>query len=274
MKKKTFICGWAMLIICSCAQQKPVEKTVLGIGTDYMYFPESLTGKIKELRETNYWAVEKEGKIIKGDPATWKDLDSVGSIRNLVAYFDDKGTLTRYELIDEKNVIRNSIVGTLENGKVVRWDFKSKDSTTQYVIPEYDNKGYFVGGKTYRPIADTIISRFVLTYDDNGNYTRVENFDFKNMKRSYQVFSLNELQKVIEVKFYSGDDTLRQTFMNTYNDKGLLATQTVTTERPKSVIKWDVQDLLFDDNGNLLQCYSNVDDGKFKLVAERTYIYY
>lgn len=274
MKKNKFICGLTMLIVCSCAQQKPVEKTVLGMGTDYMYFPETLTGKIKELRETNYWAVEKDGKITKGSPITWKDLDSVGSTKNLVAYFDDKGALTRYDLVDENNVIRNSTVGTIENGKVVRWDFMSKDSTTEYVIPEYDSQGYFAGGKAYGPKVDTLVYRFVITNDEKGNYAKLEYFNFRNLKGSYQVFSLNELGKVVETKFFNKYDTLRQTFINTYNDKGFLATQTVNIERPKSTVTWDVQDLLFDDHGNWLQCFSNVDEGKFKLVAERTYIYY
>ena len=274
MKKNTFICGLAMLIVCSCAQQKPVEKTVFGMGTDYMYFPEALTGRIKELRETNYWAVEKDGKFVKSNPTTWKDLDSVGSTKNLVAYFDDKGTLTKYDLIDENNVIRNSTIVKFENGKAVRWDYKSKDSTTQYMIPEYDSQGYFVGGKVYRPVADTLVMSLAVKNNDKGNYTKVEYFNFKNLKGSYQVFSLNELQKVIETKFYSKDDTLRQTFINTYNDKGFLATQTVTIERPKSIVTWETQDILFDDHGNWLQCYSNVDKGKYKLIAERNYIYY
>lgn len=82
------------------------------------------------------------------------------------------------------------------------------------------------------------------------------------------------MQKVIETKFHSKDDTIGQTFINTYDDKGHLATQKVNIERPKSTVNWEVQNLLFDDHGNWLQCYSNIDNGKFKLFAERTYIYY
>jgi len=267
---------WILLIILvwGCTQKKPVEKTILGMGTDYMYFPEVLNGKIKELREINYWAAEKDGKITKGNPATWKDLDSAGSTRNLVAYFDNTGSLTKYDLLDENNVIRNSTIGTIENGKYVRWEFKLKDSTYQYMIPEYDSQGYFGGGKVYRPIVDTLISRFIITNDEKGNYTRIEYFNFKNQKGSYQVFALNELGKVIETKFFTRDDTLRQTFVNTYSDKGLLTTQKVYIEKPKSTISWDVQDLEFDDHGNVLLIFSNIDEGKFKLVAERTYVYY
>ena len=274
MKKITIIWILAVILPWGCTQKKPVEKTILGMGTDYMYFPETLNGKIKELRETNYWANEKDGKITKGNPATWKDLDSVGSTQNLVAYFDITGTLTKYDLVDENNVIRNSRILTIENGKYVRWEFKLKDSTFQYVIPEYGSQGYFTGGKVYRPIVDTLISRFVITYDEKGNYTRLEYFNFKNQKGSYQVFRLNEPGKVIETKFFTKDDTLVQTFVNTFSDKGFLTTQKVYIEKPKSTTSWDVQDLEFDDHGNVLLIFSSIDEGKFKLVAERTYLYY
>jgi hypothetical protein len=274
MKKITIYWILAIFIAWGCTQNKLVEKTIFGIGTDYVYFPEVLKGKIKELKETNYWAVEKDGKITKGNPATWKDLDSVGSTKNLVAYFDNTGILTKYDLLDENNVVRNSTVVTIENGKWGRWEFKTKDSTYQYMISEYDSKGYFAGGKVFSAKVDTLVSRFVITNDDKGNYTKIENFNFKNQKGYYQVFTLNELGKVIETKFFNKYDTLRQTFVNTYNDKGNLATQKVYVEKPKTIESWDVQDLEFDDHGNVLLIYSNIDKGKFKLVAERTYIYY
>lgn len=274
MKKITIYWILAIFITWGCTQKKAVEKTIFGMGTDYMYFPEVLNGKIKELRETNYWAAEKDGKITKGNPATWKDLDSVGSTKNLVAYFDNTGILIKYDLLDENNVVRNSSVGTIENGKWGRFEFKTNDSTYQYMIPEYDSKGYFVGGKVFRPKVDTLVYRFVITNDEKGNYTKIENFNFKNQKGSYQAFTLNEQGKVIETKFFTKDDTLRRTFVNTFTDEGFLATQKVYIEKPKSTISWDVQDLEFDDHGNVLLIFSNIDGGKFKLVAERTYIYY
>ena len=274
MKRITIIWSLTIIFVWGCSQKKPVEKTILGMGTDYVYFPQVLNGKIKELRETNYWASEKDGKISKGNPATWEDLDSAGSTRNIVAYFDNTGSLTKYDLVDENNVIRYSTIGTIENGKYVRWVDKLTDSTYQYTIPEYDSQGYLIGGKSYRPIVDTLMTSFIITNDEKGNYTRIDFFNFKNQLRGYQAFSLNELGQVIETKFFTRDDSLMQTFVNTYDDKGLLNTQKIYIEKPKSTISWDVQDLEFDDHGNVLLIFSNIDEGKFKLVAERTYVYY
>jgi len=274
MKKITIVWIMAIIFAWGCAEKKPVEKTTLGMGTDYMYFPEELNGKIKELKETNYWAAEQDGKITRGNPATWKDLDSVGSTKSFVAYFDVTGLLTKYDLTDEDKVIRNSTVGLIENGKLTRWDFKLKDSTYNYMIPEYDSQGYITGGKNYRPLVDTLISKVVVTNDEKGNYTKIEYFNFKDQKGNYQVFTYNDIGKVIETKFFTKDDTLRQTFMNTYNEMGFLVTQKVLIEKPSTVISWDVQDLEFDDHGNPSLIFSNIDGGKFKLVTERTYLYY
>jgi len=274
MKTITIIWILTTFFAWGCSQKKPVERTILGMGTDYMYYPEVLNGKIKVLKETNYWAAEEDGKITKGVPATWKDLDSINSIKNFVAYYDNSGVLTRYDHIDENNVIRSSSVATVENGVYVKWENKSKDSTVNYMIPEYNSKKYLTGGKIYRPIVDTLISGFVITYDEKGNYTRIEYFDSKNQKRSYQVFTLNDLGNVIEVKFYSGADSLLLTFENTYNDKGFLVSQKSINENQKETSLWISEEMEFDDHDNVVLISNNIDDGKFRIVAERVYTYY
>jgi hypothetical protein len=274
MKKIVFIWGLVVLIACSCAQQKSADKTVLGLGTDYMYYPETLHGKIKKLTETNYWAVDNDGKITKGNPMTWKDLDSVGSTKNIVAEFDDKGSLTRYDLLDENNVIRYSTIGIQENGRYTKLLYKIKDSTAQYQITDYDSRGYISGGKMYNAKTDTVLFTFKFNNNDKGNYTKIEFFNPKGLKGSSQVFALNEDGKVIEAKFFNKYDTLRQTFLNSYDEKGSLIKQTVKIERPASSITWNMKDLLLDDHGNWLQGYSIIENGKFKLFVERTYVYY
>lgn len=269
-----FILCVTLLISGGCTQEKSAEKTTLGMFTDYANSPEVFNGKVKELRETNYWAAEKDGKITKGKPASWTDLDSVGSTQNFVAYFDTTGAVTRLDHLDENNAIRSSRIATIDNGKYARWEFKLMDSTYQYMIPEYDSRGYIVSGKVYRPIVDTLISRFIATNDEKGNFTKVEFLNFKNQKGNYQLFTLNELGNTIETKLFTKDDTLIQSFVNTYNDKGFLASQKVYVEKPKSTISWVVQDLEFDDHDNCSLIYNNIDEGKFKLVTERTYSYY
>jgi hypothetical protein len=115
MKKITSIWIPAAFIAAACTQKEPIEKTILGMGTDYSLIPETLKGKVKLVRETNYWAVEKDGKLIKSDQMTWKDLDSINSTKDLIAYFDEYGAIKQYDHFDVNNLIHDSNTGTAEN---------------------------------------------------------------------------------------------------------------------------------------------------------------
>jgi hypothetical protein len=235
--------------------------------------PNTLKGKVKEIKELNYWAVDKDGKTIKGGLMTRKDLDSIGSTPNLKAQFDDKGNLIKYDNLDGENVIQSSI-GTIENGKYVRWDNKVKDSTTYYIIPEYDNLGYPVGAKSYKPLVDTLLNNNIFSHDSKGNLTRFEYFNYKNQKTGYHVCSLDEKGNYIEVKYFNKADSLRNVMTNTYDDNGNVIKQQTIVERPKSTVIWDYKDLKLDDHGNVIGYYANVDNGKYKIFVERSIIYY
>jgi len=274
MKETTFICILAIAIIAGCSLKKLSEKTILGMGTDYFLYPETMNGKVKEVKEVNYWAIEKDGQVTKGNPLTWKDLDSIGSTKNFVAYFDNSGILTRYDLLNDDNTSRYSDIGTIVNGKYVKWESKQRDSIYMYAIPQYDNSGFLIGGSIYRPIKDTLVTKQVLTHDGEGNYTKIEYFNPKNQRTNYYVFTLDVEGKVLESKYYNKSDSLVFTFINGYNDKGSPIKLDANFVKSKRTSKWEMNDIAVDDHGNCLMRFSKIDDGKYKIIAERTYIYY
>lgn len=273
MKKIIFLSLIISLIIGSCVNNKHVDNTVLGMWTDYYLIPNTLKGKVKELKELNYWAIDKDGKITKGELMTKKDLDSIGSTKNLKAYFDDKGALTRYDILDSENVIESHI-GTIENGKYIRWDYKLKDSTFYYVVPEYDNLGYLIGASGYRPLVDTLVNKMVLAYDSKGNFTRFEYFNNKNQKTGYHTCSLDERGNIIDAKYFNKNDSLTYTLSNIYDKNGNIIKQQTFAEKPKSTGVWDYKDLKLEERGNWIETYANIDSGKYKIFAERSFIYY
>lgn len=274
MKKIAFVCMLVIFIITGCAQNKIVEKTILGMGTDYYLMPETMKGKVKEVKERNYWAIEKDGKMTKGNLMTWGELDSIGSTHNFIAYYDSSGLLTRYDRLDDQDAIVNSTFTTIENGKWTRLEYKLNDTVNNYMIPQYDNLGYFTGVISYRPLKDTLLNKQVLQLDGNGNYTKLEFFNYKGQRMYFQDFSLNPEGKVIEVKSYNMQDSLIGVLINTYNDNGQLIKQKSYSERPKSESTWDYQDITSDDRGNWLESFCNIDDGKYKIIIGRSYIYY
>jgi|WetSurMetagenome_2_1015567.scaffolds.fasta_scaffold215515_2 hypothetical protein len=273
MKAKILLSLIILAIIGSCTQKKPAETTVLGMMTDYALIPNRLNGKVKEIKELNYWAIEKDGKITKGELMSKIDLDSVGSTKNLKAYFNEQGVLTRYEVLDKEDIFQSSVF-TIENNKWARVENKYGDSTVYYLIPQYDNSGYLTGATGYRPIVDTIVNKYVLTNDVKGSFTKIESFNSKGQRTSHQDCSVDEKGNVIEVKFYNRADSLTQTMKNIYNEDGSIIRQETLIEKPKSTIIWDYKDLKFDSHSNWIETYANIDNGKYKIFAERTYLYY
>ncbi len=273
MKNKILLSLIISLIVGGCTQKKPTEITVLGMWTDYALMPSILNGKVKEVKELNYWAVEKDGKITKGDLMTKKDLDSVGSTNNLKAYFNEDGMMTRYELLDKENILQ-SRTSTINDGKYARWDYKLSDSAFLYSIPQYDNLGYLIGATGYRQKVDTVVNKQVLTHDGKGHLTMLEYFNYKNERTGYNICSLNKEGDVIDTKYYNKNDSLVLTLINIYDEKEVIVKQEVVREEPKSTSTWDYKDLKVDDHGNWIETYAVIDNGKYKIIAERTYVYY
>lgn len=273
MKKLIFLGLIIPLIIGSWSNKKPVEKTVLGMWTDYYLTPNTLNGKVKEVKEFNYWAVEKDGKITKGKLMTKKDLDSIGSTPNLVAYFDDKGNVIRCDHLNGENVTESNI-GTIKNGKYERWDTKVKDSSTLYTIPEYDNLGYLIGAKNFKPLVDTLLYKVVVAHDSKGDFTKYEYFNYKNQKTGYHLCSLDEKGNYVEAKYFNKNDSLVNTLKTIYDKNGSMIKQETFNVKTKSTGTWDYKDLKLDNHGNVIEYYANVDNGKYKIFVERSFIYY
>lgn len=273
MKKFTLFGVALALLLSGCARNKLVETTVLGMGTDYFLLPVTLKGKVKVLKELNYWASEKDGKFIKGNLMMKKDLDSIGSTPNLIAYFDENGLLTKYDQLDGETVIASSLF-TIENGRWKRIESKMKDSTTAYFIPQYDNSGYLTGGSWYRPIVDTLTFKIIITNNNKGNITKIEYHNYRNERLSYTVCTPDEKGNNLEARFYNKADSLTGILANTYNENGNMIKQLNTDEKTKKVSSWEYKYSKSDEHGNAVQIYSVVENGKYQLLAEDLITYY
>jgi hypothetical protein len=270
-----------IVIIVGCSQKKPDKKTILGCG-EYGFSPEILKGKVKTFKEQNYWAIEKDGKITKGDLITWKDIDSVGLSHSFIVYFDYLGSATRYDLLFDDNTIKFSSIYTYANGKCIRRDDIPIDSTKlswflqpKYWIPiSYDVSGHLISGADFRTKVDTLMERQISTYDDKGNITKVDYFDSRNKKWESRMFAYNSKGNITQMKFFGKNDSLVYTVISEFNDAGFLTKMDLINENPRILTKSVIKDISFDDHGNLLNYFTNIDDGKYKILSERSIVYY
>lgn len=273
MKNLSLLSLVITIIIGGCNRPKSVETTVIGMGTNYYLLPFTLNGKVREFKELNYWAVGKEGQITKGNLMTKKDLDSIGSTPNFIVSFDINGILTLNNLLDGET-ITNTTFATVENGKWTKFDAKIKDSLVHYFIPKYDNSGYFTGGSDYRAKADTLLGKFEITNDINGRPVKFDYYNYKSEKTNSDVCSYDEKGNIIETKSFNKADSLVSTMTNLYNEKGSMVKQQVVYEKPKRTEIWDYKDLKTDDHGNIIEYYTDVDNGKYKIFSVRSIAYY
>jgi hypothetical protein len=273
MKKTAFIWGLALLVLAGCNQKKTVEMTTLGMWTDYYLIPTLLKGKVKEMKEINYWAVEKDGRIEKGVLMKRKDLDSIGSTPNMSVSFDEKGTPVKIDHLDGMDIFQSRIA-TIENGKLKRWDYKIKDSISYYVVPAYDNVGNLTGAAGYRPLVDTLVNKIIITGDVNSKTSKYEYFNQKNTLTGYHVCSLDSEGHILEAKYFNKSDSLMSVLTNIYDKNGSIIKQVTVIEKPKSTSVWDYKDLKLDEHGNVIEYYSSIDNGKYKIFTERTFVYY
>jgi hypothetical protein len=274
MKRILFFCILAIIGIAGYSQNNRSERTVLGMGTDYLLFPESLNGKIRELKEQNYWAVEKDGKVIAGELLTWKELDSIGSTKNFTAYFDKSGSLTKYDILGDDNKPAISTIGTYKDGKCVRWETSNKGKLTSYMTPEYDAKGFVIAGKVFNPAKDTLQNSYIVANDMNGNYTKIEFYNFRGIKTGYWALTYNPEGRVTEARYFNKSDTLAMSMKEIYNELGFMTAQDSYDPKTRQHSLWDMKTLTLDSKGNWIENSCNIDNGKFKIYCKRTYVYY
>lgn len=219
MKKFISIVILAALFSAANSQKESKEKTILGFGTDYYAIPETLNGKVKSVRETNYWAIEENGKFVKGEPMTWKDLDSVNSTKNFTVYFDENGVLKQIDHFDVNNVIHDTNKGISENGKYPTWNYKSEGRDDSHYHISYDNLGY-INTAEHHSMKDSLLDKQVLKNDGKGNYTRYEYWDPKGKMIYYQVFTVDDKGKVVNTNVYNGKDSLVFKGATEYDQEG------------------------------------------------------
>lgn len=270
--KKILLIVLLSAIVVGCKQKEQPRTTVLGFGTPYIFANEFMNGKVKEVKETLYWAKENNNQVEKGEIVKWKELDSMKFSHSFVAYFDESGQIIKCEYFDENGKIIDYWNGFLENGKVIKAKSFSKDSNVVNVSYKYDENGGLVEAQIFHPIKDTLYNKWVFTNDDKLLYNKIEYYNYKNELRGKNVLQRNENGLVIKREYYNKNDSI--TFLEnlTYNNHNILDSQENFTKGNRNK-KWNFRYNNYDQNGNWSNVICSI-EGKPIIFAEREYIYY
>ena len=221
--KKSFLLFCVVILCISCSDNKPDEKTVIGMFTPYEFFSETVNGKVKEIRETNFFPVEKEGKIEAGTRLTDTDHDSLRWTPDFIVKFNEYGQSDIVNHLNENDEITESWIITNGADYPVSAKFLRKDSLV------YLNEITKINDNSYQwdiinPETDTLRSRVIMEYDIDNNFKNLNWYNSKGEPLSKYEWSYDTSGHLTGYT-YSRKDTLRGGMKFTYNEKGFWETQ-------------------------------------------------
>lgn len=268
---KTIILAFCVTILCvSCSDDQPVEKTVVGMFTPYGAFPEKVNKKVKEIRETNFWPVEKDGKIEAGSRLTEAARDTLNWTGNFSIQFNESGLaqkviefdeneepLATWEITNESDFYKSA--KRIENDTVVYLQeiTKLNDSTYRFEV---------IDAQT-----DTTLNSAVAEMDENFNYKSFQFFNSKGEPTSKVEYSYDTSNHLAGYSV-TRNDTLRSGMNFTFNNKGFIETQETYNKAndTSALFRYEYE---YDNADNWVKSVA-IANGKPFMVSIREYLYY
>lgn len=249
---------------------KPIETTVIGLFTPYDFMPEIVHKKVKEIKETNFWPIEKDGKIEAGQRLNTAVRDTLNWTPDFMVQFDESGLAEKVNHLNENDEPYESYVIKNEAGFPAFASFFLKDSLAgKHEITKINDSGY--RWKIMNPQTDSVRFSVVFELDENRNYKTLQYYNLKEeptFKYEWMYNSSGQLTGYTA----SRNDTIRGGMNFTYNENGSWETQEVYSKiTGKSEInRYEYE---YDDAGNWTKAVSFVNEKPF-IVALREYTYY
>lgn len=262
-----------ILITPSCTTPKkeaPPAKTVLGVFTPYGFFPETLNGKVKTVKEVNYWANDSAGSITTGDRITIADRDTFNWTNDILVSFDQQGNIEKCVFLNENDEPFGEWDVKMENGKMVKASWVANDTTKNYVDITHPSDNT-MEMKRFDGQTDTLRNWSKIEMDQDGHVLSVQFFSAENTPQNQFNFKYDP-DGMLENYSVTRDDTVRGGMNFQYNDEGFTQSQevysTASDERETYVYNYT-----YDDQGNWIS-YTGYKDGEPVVIAKRTYNYY
>ncbi len=267
--KTPFLVLCAAILCLGCSDNKPAEKTVVGLFTPYQYFPESVNGRVKEIKETNYFPVEKEGKIVAGVRLTRADLDSLNFTPDFIVRFNEFGLAESVDHLDENDDVFEYWKITNDSVYPVSAEFWIKDSIVNLSkITKIDENSY--QWDIINPKTDTLRNRAILMYADkslkNLNWFSSSGKPLSSFEWTY------DPSKHLTGYTYSSNDTVRGGMNFTFNERGLFEIQEIFNKitGKSDKIRYEYE---YDNAGNWIKIVAFRDENPL-IVGVREYKYY
>ncbi|MBN1132088.1 MAG: hypothetical protein JXR52_10380 [Bacteroidales bacterium] len=260
-----------VMLATGCPQPEPeVHQVEMGLYTPYWTMPEILKGKVKEVVEKNYWAVEEDGKYVKGERLSVAARDTFGWTLDFVATFDENGNILKCKTIDENDEVIdiNSLV--VKDGKITSVEYIKEDTVRLVAKSTYNDEGVLTKIERFRMPEDTLNIKAMLVRDENGNVVEWQFYNSDEELTSKYIFTVNQEGRNTGYKFYNKEGIVTFEQKITYNDKGFM-TRLVMVNRDgvESVSEYEYE---YDEMGNWIKAIAS--EEVERVIEEREITYY
>jgi|GEM_PF-1422534 hypothetical protein len=272
MKQLSLLLVCIALMLTSCKKPQSAKTTVIGWWTPYYFMPEQLNGKVKSVKEQNYWASIKDGKLVKGRLISPSDRINLGWTDDFDVLFNENGQVQKCDYTDDNGILIGSWVITLENNLPSLASWVEHDSTTMTVLIKNDDRGNMVENQFFKGISNQLLYRTDWVYNANKEFIKAIWYDNNGKLTKSNRYTWSSDSQVTQIEAYSTNDSLKGTFKINYNNKGFSKKQerfNSTNDKLKSVnIEYQ-----YDENCNWVTATFYEND-KPVAIADRIYVYY
>lgn len=269
MKKLIFI-FCVSLLNWGCTSQKPVEKTVIGLFTPYSYFPETINKKVKEIKETNYLPVEKEGKIEAGNQLSATERDSINWTNDFTVSFNELGLAEKVTDLNEKGEITGTWEIQTQLGYYISAKRVVKDSVIiMNKITHQNDQNCRI--EVFDPLMDTLRSKLEIEFNADKKYVSLQWFNNKGIPTFTYNYSYDPEGNLSGYTVLR-NDSIRGGMNFKYNEKGFVQTQE-TYSKIRGTSELFNYEYEYDDAGNWIKCVAYTNN-KAYVVGLREYTYF
>jgi len=211
----------AALLVAGC-KKEPKEYACLGqlYNTWGQASQEKIKGKVKEFKQTNFWAIEENGKVVRGNALTTEDRKSLANMGgSFTEEYNESGTVLRSTSYDENGKIIQD-VKTNPEGKILLGSAYYLNDTLQANVKYKYEGNNLIEAIAYNPLNDTVFMSIKYEYDPNGYIKKIQTFNYKGGPQGYSIRNRNEDGQEVQIQGYTKDGKLISQTDYTYNEKG------------------------------------------------------
>lgn len=263
MKQILLIITVIMMVITSCKESEPENRTTLFDFTPYYQAPLYLNGQVKSIQYRTYWAKEVDGKIEKGEIITRTERDSLNLRSDFNLIFNEAGIVTKTEYITYDGQINYRDL-EIQDNRIVKATWNYYGEPINYITLIYDDLGNNIERYQYRIDVDTLMNKSNATFYENGNKKEVLLYNFNDELIGKREYIWNDSDLVTEYLTYNPSGELSSQMKPSYNENNIFFS--VVYDSPdRGKRKYELKEMVFDDMGNLVSSIAYKNDKLFSV---------